>query len=76
MYYGSVAGRAGSGVGGILATFRMECIGCPKNDRDDRLNKCPICFKWVCDGCGVHTFGRIFCSKKCSDQFFFGDDDE
>ena len=54
----------------------MECISCQKTDQDDRLNKCPICFKLTCDNCGVHAFGRIFCSKRCSDQFFFGDDDE
>ncbi|HEU4403480.1 MAG TPA: ATP-binding protein [Candidatus Polarisedimenticolia bacterium] len=22
------------------------------------------------------TVGRVFCSKRCADQFFFGDDDE
>ena len=56
----------------------MECIGCRANDNDQdlRLNKCPICFKWACDNCAFHSFGRLFCSKKCSEQFFFGDDDE
>jgi hypothetical protein len=54
----------------------MECVGCQKSDQDDRLYKCPICFKSVCETCSLHAFGRVFCSKKCSDQFFFGDDDE
>ena len=54
----------------------MECVGCNASDQDNRLQKCPICFKWVCDNCAVHAFGRFFCSRKCSDQFFFGDDDE
>jgi len=54
----------------------MECIACQKSDQGDRLFKCPIFFSWVCDACGVHAFGRVFCAKKCSDQFFFGDDDE
>src|SRR6266581_8175007 len=54
----------------------MDCATCQMSDQDHHLNKCPICFKWVCDGCAVHSFGRLFCSKKCSDQFFFGDDDE
>jgi hypothetical protein len=54
----------------------MECVGCQLSDQDDRLNKCPICFKWVCDNCGLRSMGRVFCSKRCSDQFFFGDDDD
>ena len=54
----------------------MECVGCQVNDQDSRLNKCPICFKWICENCAVRTFGRAFCSKKCADQFFFGDEDE
>ena len=54
----------------------MECVGCAVDDRENHLNKCPICFKWACDNCAFHSFGRLFCSKKCSEQFFFGDEDE
>jgi hypothetical protein len=54
----------------------MECIACQKSEEDARLEKCPICFKWVCEDCGNRSFGRVFCSKRCADQFFFGDDDE
>ena len=54
----------------------MECIGCQVDDREVRLNKCPICFKWVCDTCAFRGFGRLFCAKKCADAFFFGDEDE
>jgi hypothetical protein len=54
----------------------MECVACNVDDREIRLNKCPICFKWVCDNCAVHAFGRLFCARKCADAFFFGDDDE
>jgi hypothetical protein len=58
----------------------VECSACKLNDDDPetyvRLGKCPICFKLVCDNCAVRAFGRAFCSKRCSDQFFFGDDDE
>ena len=78
MYYGS---HAGSAPGGVVYSARpaMECITCRKDDKDDeamRLNKCPICFKLVCEECAVRNFGRLFCSKLCSDQFFFGDDEE
>ncbi len=54
----------------------MECVGCQASDQDERLEKCPICFKWVCERCGFRTMGRVFCSKRCSDQFFFGDDED
>jgi hypothetical protein len=54
----------------------MECVGCQVNDQDERLSKCPICFKWVCENCGFRSMGRVFCSKKCSAQFFFGDDED
>lgn len=57
----------------------MECIICHKDEQVEeflRLNKCPICFKLTCDDCAVRNFGRLFCSKKCSDQFFFGDDED
>jgi hypothetical protein len=30
----------------------------------------------VCDDCAHKAMGRDFCSKRCADQFFFGDDDE
>ena len=59
----------------------MECVTCHKSDDAQqelpvRLHKCPICFRLVCDECAVRQFGRLLCSKKCSDSFFFGDDDE
>jgi hypothetical protein len=54
----------------------VECVGCQVDDREVRLNKCPICFKWVCDTCAFRGFGRLFCAKKCADAFFFGDEDE
>jgi len=54
----------------------MECVGCQVSDLDQHLNKCPICFKWICDDCSRRSMGRMFCSKRCADQFFFGDDEE
>ena len=58
----------------------MECVTCKVNDDNpdtwQRIAKCPICFLLVCESCAVRAFGRQFCSKRCSDQFFFGDDDE
>ncbi len=55
----------------------MNCIVCQKeDDQENTLYKCPICFKLVCDNCTVRSYGRTFCTKRCADQFFFGDDDE
>ena len=52
------------------------CITCGGSDQNLRLEKCQICFKWTCQACGTAQYGRTFCSKKCADAFFFGDDDE
>ena len=54
----------------------MNCLVCQKSEVEISLHKCPICFSWVCDDCGHREYGRVFCSRRCSYQFFFGDDDE
>ncbi len=54
----------------------MNCAVCQKSELETRLEKCPICFKWTCVECGRREYGRSFCSKKCADQFFFGDDED
>lgn len=58
----------------------VECTVCHANDDDPeryvRLERCPMCHKLTCDNCGIRAFGRVFCSKKCSDAFFFGDDED
>jgi hypothetical protein len=54
----------------------LNCLTCQKDDQETTLHKCPICFKLVCDNCAIRSYGRIFCTKRCADQFFFGDDDE
>jgi hypothetical protein len=78
VYYGTAGDKVAPKPRAILGAVGkpMECVTCQTSDQDNHLNKCPICFKWACDNCSMHSFGRIFCSKKCSDQFFFGDDDE
>jgi hypothetical protein len=54
----------------------MNCTVCGKTDEEVTLLKCPICFKLVCHDCGRREYGRVFCSKRCADGFFFGDDDD
>jgi len=54
----------------------MNCLGCQKDEQEVSLQKCPICFKWVCEECASRAYGRAFCSRRCADNFFFGDDEE
>lgn len=54
----------------------MKCSVCEKDEQEVTLQKCPICFKQVCLDCARREYGRTFCSKRCADLFFFGDDDE
>jgi hypothetical protein len=54
----------------------MQCTVCEKDEVEATLSKCPICFKWVCQECGTREYGRLFCSRRCADQFFFGEDEE
>ena len=53
----------------------MDCLTCHKDETEVRLHKCPICFRTSCEDCGRREYGRIFCSSRCADQFFFGDDE-
>lgn len=36
---------------------------------------CPSCKRSVCDNCCYRFGGRPFCSKRCSEFYFFGDED-
>ena len=54
----------------------VDCFSCNASELDKLLQKCPICFRWTCESCSTHAFGRHFCSKRCSNEFFYGDDDD
>ena len=54
----------------------MNCFECKVSDEEKQLRKCPICYKYFCDDCGVNPSGRWFCTSICGDYFFFGDEDE
>jgi len=59
-----------------LSHVVTSCVVCQKSEEEKSLQKCPICFTWVCLDCGKREYGRTFCSKRCADAFFHGDDDE
>jgi hypothetical protein len=54
----------------------MNCVTCQKDEREVTLSKCPICFKLICVECAQHAYGRTFCSQRCANLFFFGDDED
>ena len=51
------------------------CEACNENNPLRDIYKCPSCYKMVCDNCCHRFGGRPFCSKRCADYFFFGDED-
>lgn len=53
----------------------QKCCHCGIGDDERRLKKCVICFRYYCEECETDRAGRSFCSKQCSDFFFFGDED-
>jgi hypothetical protein len=53
----------------------IKCEVCGDNFERYDLKKCPICHKMVCEECSFIVGGIYFCSKFCSEYFFFGDGD-
>ena len=53
----------------------IACKVCKKTESETHLDKCPICFKYVCHEHAFNYSGRIFCDKHCADHFFFADED-
>lgn len=54
----------------------MSCFECKASDEEKQLRKCPICYRYFCDECGVNRSGRWFCTGICADYFFFGEDED
>ena len=52
------------------------CPNCGEDCTEDRLQVCVICRKFFCDRCVVEGYGRDFCSGRCRDFFFFGEDED
>lgn len=52
-----------------------QCCHCGIDEEERDLRRCVICYKNYCDECGWDRGGRWFCTKACSDFFFFGDED-
>ncbi len=52
-----------------------QCAHCEISEEERQLKKCVKCFRYYCEECESDRGGRSFCSKACSDYFFFGDED-
>lgn len=52
----------------------MECVVCKTDFSEEKLTKCPMCFKFFCNACQHLWQGRYFCTKRCAEAFFFGDE--
>jgi hypothetical protein len=54
----------------------LSCFQCNASDEEKPLRKCPICYRYFCNDCGVNRSGRWFCTGICGDYFFFGEDED
>ncbi len=52
-----------------------RCCRCGVTDEERPLKKCVICYRYYCQECEYDRGGRTFCSKACSEFFFFGDEE-
>ena len=55
--------------------MERKCCHCSISDEERELKKCVMCFRHYCVECAHDRGGRSFCSKQCSELFFFGDED-
>ncbi len=53
-----------------------KCCHCGVSEEERTVVKCVICFRYYCKECGFDRGGRPFCTKQCSQFFFFGDGDD
>ena len=53
-----------------------KCALCKMSEDEETLFKCPMCHKMFCEDCAFLTGGRSFCSRTCSNYFFFGSEDD
>lgn len=56
--------------------MNQTCHECGKDDRDTRVRKCPICFKFFCEEHAYQRSGLWFCSNGCAEYFFHVDPDD
>ena len=51
------------------------CARCGSVRGEVRIEKCPICFTWICRACATRRHGKSFCSAHCAASFFFGEEE-
>jgi hypothetical protein len=54
----------------------IPCSKCAKGVEKTTIQRCPSCYRFVCDDCRHHHSGRYFCSSQCAQFYFFEDEEE
>ena len=60
---------------GLETMDESQCSHCGISEEERELKKCVMCFRIYCVECEYNRNGRPFCSKQCSELFFFGEED-
>jgi len=53
-----------------------ECYKCAKKGDPVTYQRCPSCYKMVCQECRHNIRGRFFCSSHCAQFYFFESEEE
>ncbi len=53
----------------------IKCPLCGLDVPENEVQECFICHAVFCQYCGMHDYGRTFCSNRCRGFFFWGDGD-
>ena len=57
-------------------TRRQRCHRCGAGPEEERLQKCPTCHQCTCHDHAWRRGGKSFCSKRCAEEFFYGEGPE
>ncbi|MGE5234901.1 MAG: hypothetical protein ACM3O7_00965 [Acidobacteriota bacterium] len=53
-----------------------QCCTCGRVPSAWAAFVCPTCAKTVCQKCAYFAYGRHFCSQRCGEYFFHGDEED
>jgi len=53
----------------------MDCAICHQETDERDLIRCPLCHQHACEQCRYTRHGRHFCSRFCSESFFYSEDE-
>ncbi|MGA7615377.1 MAG: hypothetical protein WBX15_09360 [Thermoanaerobaculia bacterium] len=53
-----------------------KCRGCGISGEAAYLERCLVCNLFFCADCAFKGFGRRFCSERCGQIYFYGDQED